>query len=121
MIRGLVGKEIQPAIPLMVGWNRGVQEITAMVDTGFSGELKIPPKMITELGLEITHVQPVLLANGTSATMQASVAFVAMEGDTKEVSVLISEGRAVIGGGLLKMFGYKLIVDYKNGSVTLEK
>ena len=37
------------------------------------------------------------------------------------VNVLISEGRAVVGGGLLKMFGYKLIVDYKGDSVTLEK
>src|SRR3989344_6849747 len=115
MIQGLVGKENQPVIPLVVGWNRGVQEITAIIDTGFSGELKVPPKMIAELGLEVTHVQPVLLANGASATMRASVAFVAMEGETKEVNVLISEGRAVLGGGLLKMFGYKLIVDYKGG------
>jgi len=121
MIGGIVGKENRPLIPLVVGWNRGVQEITAMVDTGFSGELKVPPKMIDELGLRVTHAQPVLLANGTSTTMRASLAFVAMEGDTKEVNVLISEGRAVIGGGLLKLFGYKLIVDYKEDSVTLEK
>lgn len=121
MIEGLVGKENRPLIPLVVGWNRGVQEITAMVDTGFSGELKIPPKMIDELGLEITHAQAVLLADGTGTTMRASLAFVAMEGETKEVNVLISEGRAVIGGGLLKLFGYKLIVDYKKASVALEK
>ena len=121
MIRGLLGKENRPLIPLVVGWNRGVQEITALVDTGFSGELKVSPKLIEELGLEITHAQPVLLANGTSTTMQASLAFVAMEGDTKEVNVLISEGQAVIGGGLLKSFGYKLIVDYKEDLVTLEK
>jgi len=121
MIKGVVGKEIQPVVPLVVGWNRGVQEITAMVDTGFSGELKVPPKMVEELGLTVTHVQPVLLANGTSATMRASLAFVVMDGDTKEVNVLIAEGRAVLGGGLLKMFGYKLMVDYKNGSVMLER
>lgn len=121
MIHGLVAKENRPLIPLVVGWNRGVQEITAMVDTGFSGELKIPAKMIDELGLEITHAQPVLLADGTNATMRASLAFVAMEGVTKEVNTLISEGPAVIGGGLLKLFEYRLIVDYKRGSVELEK
>ena len=121
MIQGIVGRENRPLIPLVVGWNRGVQEITALVDTGFSGELKVPPKMIDELGLEVTHAQPVLLADGTGITMRASLAFVAMEGETKEVNVLISEGRAVVGGGLLKMFGYKLIVDYKEDSVMLEK
>jgi len=121
MIQGLIGKENRPLIPLVVGWNRGVQEIPALVDTGFSGELKMPSKMIDELGLEITHAQAVLLADGTSATMRASLAFVAMEGITHEVTALISNGPAVIGGALLRRFGYKLIVDYKEDSVALEK
>lgn len=120
MISGVLGKANRPLIPLVVGWNRGVQEMVALIDTGFSGELKIPPKMIDELGLEVTHVEQVLLANGEHAYMQASLAFVAMEGATQEVNVLISEGPAVIGGGLLKLFGYKLIVDYKGDSVVLE-
>jgi clan AA aspartic protease len=121
MIRGLVGKENRPLIPLVVGWNRGVQEIPAMVDTGFSGELKIPSRMIDELGLKITHAQPVLLADGTNMTMRASLAFVTMEGITHEVSALISNGPPVVGGTLLKRFGYKLIVDYKTNIVVLER
>lgn len=121
MISGVLGKANRPLIPLVVGWNRGVQEIVALVDTGFSGELKMPSKTIDELGLEITHAEQVLLANGEHAYMRASLAFVAMEGDTQEVNVLISDGPAVIGGGLLRLFGYKLTVDYKVDSVTLEK
>lgn len=121
MISGVLGKANRPLIPLVVGWNRGVQEIVALIDTGFSGELKVPSKMIGELGLEITHAQPVLLADGTNTIMRASLAFVAMEGDTREVDVLIAEGPPVIGGGLLKLFGYKLVVDYKGDSVSLER
>jgi len=121
MISGVLGKANRPLVPLIVGWNRGIQEIVALIDTGFSGEVKIPSKMVEELGLGITHTEQVLLANGEHAYMRASLAFVAMEGDTKEMNVLISEGPAVIGGGLLKLFGYKLVVDYKNDSVALEK
>jgi len=121
MISGVLGKANRPLIPLVVGWNRGVQEVIALIDTGFSGELKIPLKMVEELGLEITHAEEVLLANGEHTYMHASLAFVAMEGETKEVNVLISEGPAVIGGGLLKLFGHKLTIDYKRESVALEK
>jgi hypothetical protein len=52
---------------------------------------------------------------------KASLALVAMEGITHEVGALISNGPAVVGGALLKRFGYKLIVDYKDNSVVLEK
>jgi clan AA aspartic protease len=121
MIRGLVARDNRPLIPLVVGWNRGVQEIPAMVDTGFSGELKIPDRMIAELGLRVTHAQTVLLADGTTATMQACLVFVMMEGVKREITALISSGPAVVGGTLLKHFSYKLIVDYRSESVLLEK
>ena len=121
MIRGVLRKDNRPVIPIVVGWNRGIQEIVALVDTGFNGELKMPSKMVDELGLRITHVQPVLLANDTISQSAASLSFVSMEGITEEVNVLISEGLATIGVGLLKKFGYRLIVDFKYSSVVLEK
>ena len=121
MMKGVLRKDNRPVVPLVVGWDRGIQEIVALVDTGFNGELKMPPKMVDELGLRITHVQPVLLANDSIAQSAASLAFVNLEGITEEVNVLIAEGLAAIGVGLLKRFGYKLIVDFKYNSVVLER
>lgn len=121
MIQGVLRKDNRPVIPLVIGWDYGIQEVVALVDTGFSGELKVPPEMIKELGLTVTHTQPVLLANEGITHMEASLAFVSMEGVVNEVNVLICMGLAVVGAGLLKRFGYKLTIDFKYNSVTLEK
>lgn len=122
MIRGVLRRaDNRPVIPLIIGWDLRVQEVVALVDTGFSGEVKIPPKLVDELGLHITHAQAVLLANEGITEMPASLAFVSMEGIKEEVTVLICKGMAVVGVGLLKRFGYKLVIDFKYNSVTLEK
>ena len=60
-------------MPLSVAWNFEVQDIIALIDTGFGGELKISPKMVGELGLSMTHTETVLLANQTVITMPASL------------------------------------------------
>lgn len=121
MIQGILREDGRPAIPLIIGWSLGVQEIVAIVDTGSNGEIKVPPKMVNELGLVITHVQGVLLANETMAEAPAALAFVVMEGVTEEVNVLVTQGMPVIGAGLLKRFGFKLTIDFKGNTVLLEK
>lgn len=121
MIQGVIRKDSRPAISLFVGWDLGVRDIIAIVDTGFSGELKVPPRMIEELGLNITHAQPVLLATEEITQVPAALAFVAMDGTTEEVDVLITEGMPVVGVGLLKRFGFKLTIDFKDNTVLLEK
>lgn len=85
-----------------------MQEIVALVDTGFTGELKISPEKVSELGLRITHTQPISLADESKVNMPASLALVLMKGVVNIVSVLISKGRPIIGVGLLKRFGYTL-------------
>lgn len=121
MIQGALRKDNRPAIPLTIGWNLGIQEIVAIVDTGFNGELKVPPQVCNELGLGITHVQPVILGNEEITQVSSALAFVAMEGRTEEVNVLITKGMPVVGVGLLKRFGFKLTIDFKENTVFLEK
>ena len=74
MIKGIVHNN-RPLISLIVGWKLGVQEIVALVDTGFTGELKLSPEKATELGLQTTHTETVMLADEKTVNMQASLAF----------------------------------------------
>lgn len=120
MIRGVIYNN-KPFIVLIVGWTLGVQEIVALVDTGFTGELKIPPTKAAELGLQITHTEPVILADEQRVYMEASLAVVAMEGMRNTVSVLIGKGTPIIGVGLLRRFGYALHMDVRDDSLTLQK
>ena len=120
MIRGTIHNN-RPFISLIVGWRLGVQETVALVDTGFTGELKISSVKALELGLQITHAEPVTLADEKIVTMQASLALVSMEGVMNVVNVLVSQGIPIIGVGLLRRFGYALNMDVKYNSLILQK
>ena len=120
MIRGTIHNN-RPFISLIAGWRLGVQETVALVDTGFTGELKISPEKALELGLQIPHAEPVTLADEKTVYMQASLALVSMEGVRNVVNVLVSKGTTIIGVGLLRRFGYALNMDVKYNSLLLQK
>lgn len=120
MIKGIVHNN-QPLISLAVGWSLGIQEIVALIDTGFSGELKVSPTLASQLGLETTHAEPVTLADETTVNIPASLAVVSMENTKDIVSVLIAHGIPIIGVGLLKRFGYALHIDFKKDALILQK
>ena len=120
MIRGVVHNN-RPLIPLIMGWKFNVQEIVALVDTGFTGELKISLEKATELGLEITHTERVKLADEKITDMQCSLALVSMEGMTNTVTVLIAPGEPIIGVSLMKRFKYMLNIDFRYNSLFLQK
>ena len=111
----------RPLISLIVGWQLEVVEIVALIDTGFTGELKLSPARASKLGLQITHTESVTLADEKSVNMPAGLAQVAMEGITDTVSVLIGEGTPIIGVGLLRKFGYNLNIDFKTDSIILKR
>ena len=120
MIKGVVHND-RPLISLIVAWRLGVQEIMVLVDTGFTGELKISSEKATELGLKTTHTEPVMLANENTINMSASLAVVAMEDSEKVVNVLIGQGQPTIGVGILRRFGYNLHINFKRDSLILRK
>lgn len=111
----------RPLISLVVGWQLEVQEMVALIDTGFTGELKLSSVRASKLGLQVTHTELITLANEKSVNMPAGLAVVAMEGAKNTVSVLISEGTPIIGVGLLKKFGYNLNINFKTESIILER
>lgn len=121
MIQGVIHNN-KPLISVIVGWRYGVQEIVALVDTGFTGELKLSPQTASELGLDITHTEPVTLADDKTTNMEASIAVVSMEGTPKMVSVLIAPGMLpIVGVELLRRFSYVLSMNFKENILVLQK
>ncbi len=121
MITGVIENN-RPYVVVTIAGSASVQQVVALIDTGFTGELKVPPEKISELGLKITHVEKVTLADGASVDMQCSVAIVALEsGAVSPANVLVSSGEILIGVGLLKKFGYKLTIDFPNNRLELIK
>lgn len=120
MVRGIVHKN-RPVIKLLIGWGLKAQRIIVLVDTGFTGELKLSSKEAMELGIVPTHMERIQLADGKSINMFAGLASVTMEGVENDVDVFISGGIPIIGIGLLRRFGYNLNIDFKKDIILLQK
>ena len=108
-------------MPLNIGWKSKTRDITALIDTGFTGELKISSREAMELGIEATHMELVTLADENTVGMSAGLIQVSMESNQKTVEVLISDGMPIIGVGLLKKFGYILTINFPANLVSLKK
>jgi len=97
-----------------------VQTPLVILDTGFTGDLQVTPKMAQELGLLVGGVTPVTIANGQTVNAPFAIAFAAMEGRVNLIQVLIQEGVPLAGISFLSKFGYKATVDCKYRTVGLE-
>jgi len=120
MVKGFFQGNI-PIIKIVVGWGRALQTPFVVLDTGFTGDLQITPKMAQELGLKITGVTKAQIANRETIEVSAALALAAMEDATNYIQVLISESAPLAGISFLSKFGYKAIVDCKYKTVVLER
>lgn len=110
-----------PLIQVVVGWGREMQAPFVILDTGFTGDLQVTPKMARELGLEVHGVTKAQIANGQSMDVPVAPALTAIEDMTGEIQALISDSMPLVGISFLTKFGYRACVDCKNRTVVLER
>jgi clan AA aspartic protease len=99
---------------------RGAQTVTAVVDTGFDGELCLPIEIAVGLGLELVGTEFVEYADGRierELLFRGSVQFL---GETKTIRIALTESEdALLGMALLK--GRTLLIDCDTGGVRIER
>lgn len=119
----IAGKFIRgiPFIRVAIASESTVRRPAVIVDTGFTGDLQIPPDLADELGLETPTVTRAQIANGQIIEVPVALADAALEGQVHNVEVLISTGLPLAGIGIFSKFGYKVTVDCKNKTIVLEK
>lgn len=120
MVKGLFIGNI-PWVQATIAAANSVQNPHFILDTGFTGDLKVTPKIATDLGLQPTSVMRTRIANGSIATIPTALAVASIEGVVRVVNVLIADGSPLAGIGLLKKYGYKASVCCKYNTVELEK
>lgn len=118
MVRGEFYENI-PLVKIIVAWGQAVQTPYFILDTGFTGDLQVTPKIANELGLKITGVTQARIANGDVIYVPVALALASMEGATNYLNVLISESMPLAGISFLTKFGYKAVVDCKYRTVIL--
>ena len=113
--------ENTPWIKVLIAWGQSVQVPFVILDTGFTGDLQVTPKIAQELGLKVIGVTKMQIANGQIVEVSVALAIAAMEGAMNYIQVLISESTPLVGISFLSKFSYKATVDCKHQTVALER
>ena len=94
--------------------------IDAVIDTGFTGQLVLPPEAVDRLGLPGRGRQRAILADGRTVEVNVYLARVIWHGRERAVQVLATEGGPLVGMALLR--GSRLRVDAApDGLVLVEE
>jgi clan AA aspartic protease len=94
-------------------------EVEAVIDTGFTGHLTLPPEVVQALALPPQGFVEVELADGSSAALGVYGALVLWDGRQRPVPVYETGGRALVGMSLLR--GSRLTVGVApGGEVVIE-
>jgi len=121
MISGRVSPELDPQFTIEFGNGKGsFQSIEVVVDTGFSGELALPPELIRSFGLEYIDDVSVALADQQARPVRAYEGVVSWQGRSRDVMVLDMGGEPLLGMALLLVS--RLTVSCRpNGPVVIEE
>ena len=88
-------------------------EIEFVVDTGFLGDLTLPPQDVTALGLPYLEEIAANLADDSYVEVDVHVATIVWDGVGRKVTVLAMGKRPLLGTALLN--GHRLSADVEEG------
>ena len=119
MITGMIVQSREARVRITVGGPSGhALESEAVIDTGFTGFLTLPPGVVSQLALPLVEVDDVMLADGQRVLVRQYRAQVDWDGRRLPVIVHCLDGTPLIGMSLLEGFLLTMrIVD--NGPVTI--
>lgn len=93
---------------------------TAIVDTGFTGWLTLPPTTINTLGLLWKRSGQAVLADGSVIITNVFEGAILWDGQSVAIPIVEADGSPLIGMSL--MYGYELLMPILDGAVfTLRK
>ena len=120
MITGTVRSD-EARIRLMVRGLRGRnQEVEAVIDTGYTASLTLPPALIAALGLRWQTIDRVTLADGTECIFGVYEAKVVWDGKLRRILVHEADTDVLVGMRLLRGNELKMQVRYR-GKVIIKR
>jgi len=121
MIEGTVAGGIEAILPLeLMKSDGGIEQIEAVVDTGFTGDLTLPPSLVRELGLEEVSTNEITLADGSTTEVPVFAAPINWFGTRKVFYAIQTDSTPLIGMRL--MHSCRPAIDMiAEGSVSLQQ
>lgn len=121
MITGYVNAKLEAVIPLHLRIPaEQAHELDAVIDTGFSAYLTLPPVLVAALGLQSEATGQLLLADGSEIKTDLCTVTVEWDGQVRQVLVDVFDTEILVGMALLR--GYDLNARVvSGGAVTLTR
>jgi clan AA aspartic protease len=118
MILGFVQNREAIVQLAVIGDQQKTQGIRAVIDTGFTGSLTLPPTLIADLELTWFTQQEGFLGDGSRRTFDVYRGTVIWDGQLRVIEINASDTAPLIGMALLE--GFELRVQaYEGGSVAI--
>ena len=120
MILGNVNNRREAIVQIAVlGDNKKVQSVKAIIDTGYTGALMLPLSIISFLGLICITQQEATLGDGSKCLLDVYEGAVIWDGKVQIVEINASESDPLIGMELLE--GYELRIEsIAGGNVRIQ-
>jgi predicted aspartyl protease len=116
VIAGTVTAEGVPTVPLIVGG----QPWTAVIDTGFNGDLELPDALRSHVNARFLHSVISELASGVSVLEDLYHVDLPFDGTVVLAEATFVPGNQILlGTGLLR--NYRLTIDFPARTVLLER
>ena len=98
MIQGRVNSALEAVLRLVIQGSSGrTQAIEAVVDTGYTGFLTLPPALVAELGLAFVSKGKGFLADGSAVSFDVYGAFLEWDDRRRYIRVDVTGGQAATG------------------------
>jgi clan AA aspartic protease len=120
MITGVVKSDEGRVRLTMRGFRGRKREIEAIIDTGYTEWLTLPPDMIAALGLRWQSLDRGTLADGSECLFDVYVAKVVWDGKERRVLVDEADTDPLVGMALLRGYGLRMQV-CSRGKLTIKR
>jgi clan AA aspartic protease len=116
---GTVNAALEAVLPLTVSGPSGQSaDLEAVIDTGFTAFLTLPPSIVAALGLPWVSTQQVLLADGNVHAFDVFQATVFWDGQPRTVEVEAVDVQPLLGMRMLYRSAFHMDV-VNGGAVTI--
>jgi clan AA aspartic protease len=117
MIRGTVNSNNEAVLPLRVRGPGGTElDVDAIIDTGFTGSITLPPAIISALNLTGQSQVATRLGDGTMCYLDAYDVEIEWDGVWITVVVWEIDATPLLGMGLLT--GHEMFIEFVPGGVV---
>ena len=118
MVRGVVNSRLEATVTLTLRDQSGrARVIEAVIDTGFSEFLTVPPEIVTGLELDHVTVADMVLADGSLERFDVFNVMVMWDGQARQVEAHESSSVPLVGMRMLE--DHDLHVQVRNGGSVL--